>query len=158
MYSYRFKFDSELTAEIKRILKVSDPQFSDERINKMFDGIENMFQLKYRKFLSIFELNDQMKSTDFDNAIIEAFTKANEINKMFKLCLLWNRFDIAKNLLVDKNKADINFAENMLDALKKNRCEFVNLFLEENFSFRDFLNDQRLLNLYEEVLFMTLFI
>lgn len=92
-----------------------------------------------------------MKSTDFDNAIIEAFTKANEVNKMIKLCLIWNRFDIAKNLLIDKNKADINFDENMLDALKKNRCEFVNLFLEENFSIREFLNDQRLLNLYEEV-------
>jgi hypothetical protein len=96
-----------------------------------------------------------MKSTDFSNAIIEAFTKANEINKMFKLCLIWNRFDIAKNLLADKNKAEINFDENMLIALKKNRCEFVNLFLEENLSIRNFLNDQRLLNLYEEVLLKT---
>jgi len=70
---------------------------------------------------------------------------------MIKLCLIWNRFDIAKNLLIDKNKDQINFDENMLDALKKNRCEFVNLFLEEDFSIREFLNDQRLLNLYEEV-------
>ncbi len=116
-----------------------------------------MFQLKYRKFLSIFELSDNMKSTDLDNAIIEAFTKANEIDKMIKLCLIWNRFDIAKNLLIDKNKDQINFFGNMLDALKKNRCEFVNLFLEEDLSVRDFLNDQRLLNLYEEVFLEIMF-
>lgn len=46
--------------------------------------------------LTIFELDITKQASDLEEAILLAFAKANDTQKMTQLCLSWNRYDIAK--------------------------------------------------------------
>ena len=69
------------------------------------------------------------------------------------LALEWNRIDLAKDyILVEKNEAKLEqFDDLMFIAIRDNRFEFVELFLENGFSLQSFLTYRVLLKLYNEV-------
>jgi transient receptor potential cation channel subfamily M protein 5 len=72
---------------------------------------------------------------------------------MIRLCLEWNRVDIARKFIfTSQNKASILSLDSLMeDAIIKNRVQFVELFLENGYNLKSYLTYSKLLNLYNSI-------
>ena len=75
--------------------------FPGKNDQELLSQIEEIFSLKYRNLISIFELCSDKDANDFDEAVLKAFLKANEKANMANLCLSWNRVDIVRNFILN---------------------------------------------------------
>lgn len=93
-----FKLESKLRDKVLGMVK---HEFKDRDYNfdKIVDQIQEIFQFNNRKLISIFEFDLSKQESDLDEAILNAFSKANAIHQMAELCLSWNRVDIAKKTI-----------------------------------------------------------
>lgn len=77
--------------------------FKGKNDQEILKNIEEIFDPKYRRLISSFELNINKKPSDLDEAILRAFIKSNETTHMAELCLIWNRVDVARKLIFGQN-------------------------------------------------------
>jgi hypothetical protein len=83
-------------------------EFKDKDYNEIISHIEEIFDFNYRRFLSVFELDASKLDSDFDEAILKSFMKANDVTLMAELCLSWNRHDIARKFIfTDDYRGDV---------------------------------------------------
>jgi hypothetical protein len=102
---FRFRFDDALKSEVENKVKA---EFKDKNYSEILNNIEEIFDHKYRRFLSVFELDSSKLDTDFDEAILKSFMRANDVSLMAELCLSWNRHDIARKFIfTDDYKGDV---------------------------------------------------
>ena len=151
----------EFWNEIRKRLEIGYTQLKDreERAGKSLKVIESCLkvendEIKYLHLLNV--CRSRNGQTELDVAILEALLNAKKEIKFeskLKLALNWNRIDIARNYLFnDENREKICSLESfMTTALIENKHEFVELFLENEFSFRNYLTRRRLLFLYNNV-------
>ena len=81
-------------------------EFPGKNEQKLLSDIESIFDPKYRNLLSLFEPSSNKDADDLDEAVLKAFLQANESHKMAKLCLTWNRVDIARNFIFNDSFSD----------------------------------------------------
>lgn len=95
-------------------------EFPGKDDKMLLSQIESMFDLKYRNLLSLFEPSSTKDADDLDEAVLKAFLKANECHKMARLCLTWNRVDIARNFIFNDS-----FNGEVYRIIKKKRLRLV---------------------------------
>lgn len=146
------KFSVGLLAKIEQMIRT---QFPSKDNNKILEEIEEMFQPEYRHLLSVFDLNADKIAGDIDESILHGLFKAKKDNfqSMIRLCLVWNRVDMArKYIFTPQNKTSILSLDSLMeDAIVKNRVEFVELFLENGYNIKTYLTYGKLLNLYNKI-------
>ena len=130
----------------------------NSRIDAMISHIESLLDPKYDHLITICRpING---NAEIDVAILKAFLKSTKVTKeenkyeaQLMFALAWNRIDIARSFIfTDENKEKFDSLDScMYNALKLNRAEFVELFLEKDFSLTNFLTKRVLLKLYNDV-------
>ncbi|KAL3836664.1 hypothetical protein ACJMK2_022086 [Sinanodonta woodiana] len=107
------------------------------------------------ELIHIFEWDSGTGARDIDVAMLKALLKANKNHVMdqLRLALAWNRIDIAKSEIFtdDKRWTTGSLDDIMLSAIQLNRVNFVELFLDNGVSLKEFLTIKRLLLLYNNV-------
>jgi hypothetical protein len=126
-------------------------------IKKFFDYQKSLLiniedKLSSSQYYSLLTLNID---NEIESAILEVLIKIrNErfYEKQIKLALTWDRIDITKTFIFTNEKKDkIGSLNNlMFMAIKDNRIEFIQLFLDKGFKFDGFLTPRRLLMLYND--------
>lgn len=148
----KFKFSAALLDKIELMIKT---EFPSKDKDKILEEIEEIFQPEYRHLLSVFDLNADKNAGDIDESILNGLFKAKKDNfqSMIRLCLAWNRVDMArKYIFTSKNKTSILSLDSLMeDAIIKNRVEFVELFLENGYNIKNYLTYGKLLNLYNSI-------
>ncbi|XP_021362499.1 transient receptor potential cation channel subfamily M member 2-like isoform X2 [Mizuhopecten yessoensis] len=112
--------------------------------------------LEKRDLINVFKLSTSIGSQkDIDVPILHALLKANKGQDFhqLRLALAWNRIDIAKSEIFtdDKLWPSGSLDEIMLLAIDLNRVDFVEMFLDNGVSLKDFLTVKVLLQLYNSV-------
>lgn len=124
---------------------------------KILGDFEQIFHPRYRHLLSVFDLKAGNNANDIDEAVLKGLLKAKKshYHSMIRLCLAWNRVDIARNFIFTDDQRDniLSLDSHMENALINNRVEFVELFLEKGYNFRNYLTYGNLLRLYNNVRF-----
>lgn len=155
-----FKLDPVIMTELGIKAREEYPNQKQNVIDEIINNIEMTLNPIYSQYLTVCKTNNG--EGEIDVAILQALLKAksknvineNSIQSQLRLALKWNRIDIAKNfILTDENKDKMGSLDNlMFTAIKDNRFEFVDLFLENGFSLKPFLTFRVLLKLYNEVI------
>ncbi|KAL8563213.1 hypothetical protein ACOMHN_053960 [Nucella lapillus] len=148
--------DDKLRADIRQ--KVAE-LFDSDNLEQRASWVEQCVQNPH--LISVFELQSAEGGLDggVDVAILKALLKANQDQDMhqLKLALAWNRIDIAKSAIFCDDRPQPlsidaeSLYEMMMSAIKLNRVDFVELFLDNGVSLREFLTVRRLLRLYNEI-------
>lgn len=100
------EFNPKLRSEVSEMIQ---KEFPGKDHKKLLSQVESIFEAKYRHLISIFELDPNRNAEELDEAVLKAFLQANECHKMAKLCLSWNRVDIAKNhIFNDSFSGEVN--------------------------------------------------
>ena len=81
--------------------------FKGKDIDKIIQQIEEIFEEKYHKYLSVFDLDPSKLDSDLDEAILKSFKKAKDVEILADLCLSWNRPDIAKKFIFDDYRENV---------------------------------------------------
>ena len=153
-FLYSFSFEPELRGEIEKMI-VDD--FPNKDKDKILDDIENIFHPKHRHLLSVFNLNADKSANDIEQAILKGLlnAKKDRYMSMIRLCMIWNRVDIARQFIfTDENKTKIGCLNGLMnDAIIQNSVDFVELFLENGCDFKNYFTYGILLKLYNQVLF-----
>ena len=154
-----FKLDPVIMTELGIKAREEYPNQKQNVIDDIINNIELTLNPIYSQYLTVCKTNNG--EGEIDVAILQALLKAksknvineNSIQSQLRLALKWNRIDIAKNfILTDENKAKMGSLDNLMyTAIKDDRFEFVDLFLENGFSLKSFLTFRVLLKLYNEV-------
>jgi transient receptor potential cation channel subfamily M protein 6 len=157
----RFKLDPNLRAEITEKLPPQHKNKPEVR-EKILSNIEKALDPRYAHLLTV--CKPVNSNAEIDVAILLALLKAEKENTQRNekdtdpaiaqlwLALEWNRIDVAKKYIFnDELKDKINsLGDLMYKAIKDNKVEFVDLFLDNGFSMKGFLTDRVLLKLYNE--------
>ncbi|CAF0977505.1 unnamed protein product [Brachionus calyciflorus] len=124
-----FKFEEKFRNYIYE--KLND-EFSsrDKDIDQIVNQIEEIFEPSRRHLITIFELNPTKQDSDLDEAILNAFYKANSRPKLAELILYKDREVIHKHKL---NTGDLNnnleiFKELMSKKIVTDHINYINLF------------------------------
>lgn len=96
MFYRKLEFNPKLRSEVSEMIQ---KEFPGKDHKKLLSQVESIFETKFRHLISIFELDPNRNAEELDEAVLKAFLQANECHKMAKLCLSWNRVDIAKNYI-----------------------------------------------------------
>ena len=154
-----YKLDASILDDLALKAKEEYPSQKQSVIDDIIKNIELTLDPMYAQYLTICKTSNG--EGEIDVAILQALLKAkgkgvrNEksIQSQLRLALKWNRVDIAKDyILTAENKAIVGSLDNlMFSAIKDDRYEFVDLFLENGFSLKSFLTYRILLKLYNEV-------
>jgi hypothetical protein len=167
----------KIVHEMKKEKVTTHFEAKDDIIEPILDNIEEIFQTKYQHLLSFFKLKTDEIQNSVDVAILSSLlksltkksatpftdeqTREEQLNyrKQIRLCLKWNRYDLAKMYMFrDENKDKIGpIEEFMYYAIQNNRHQFVKLFLENGFVIKNFLTYRRLLKLYNDVILISNF-
>ena len=79
----------------------------------------------------------------------------SDIKCQLNLALAWNRCDVArKEIFKMESRTEwmkLDLSESMLDAISQDRVDFVQLFLDNGVSLKNFLTVERLHHLYKTV-------
>jgi hypothetical protein len=154
-----YKLDPAILADLALKAKEEYPGQKQNVIDDIIKNIELTLDPMYSQYLTVCKTSHG--EGEIDVAILQALLKAkgkgvrNEksIQSQLRLALKWNRVDIAKDyILTAENKAIVGSLDNLMySAIKDDRYEFVDLFLENGFSLKSFLTYRILLKLYNEV-------
>ncbi|KAK3605981.1 hypothetical protein CHS0354_019660 [Potamilus streckersoni] len=173
--SYAFKYAETVEVDAKDkqgiAIKITEKHLSpslEAEIHKQMKDIKfcpdqdidvNMQRIKdclaKSELIHIFEWDSGTGARDIDVAMLKALLKANKNHVMdqLKLALAWNRIDIAKSeIFTDDKRWTTGILDDiMLSAIQLNRVNFVELFLDNGVSLKEFLTIKRLLLLYNNV-------
>ncbi|KAJ7389833.1 Transient receptor putative cation channel sub M member 2 [Desmophyllum pertusum] len=143
-------FESKIRAKVADVF----PFLKDQDVSAHYKMIEQL--LEDEKMISIYRLDDETNiSQDIDLAILKALLKANSSSPLVQLnlALAWNRIDVAKSEIFtdDKHWTTEALSNPMLAALLDDKTGFVELFLQNGLSMREFLTPQILCQLYTQV-------
>ncbi|KAL9966190.1 hypothetical protein ACROYT_G024228 [Oculina patagonica] len=143
-------FESKIRAKVADVF----PFMKDTDVSEHYKMIEQV--LEDEKMISIYRLDDETNiSQDIDLAILKALLKANSSSPLVQLnlALAWNRIDVAKSEIFTEEKhwTTESLSNPMLAALLDDKTEFVELFLQNGLSMREFLTPQILCQLYTGV-------
>ena len=157
--SNSFELDPVILAELEIKAREAYPNLNQTVIDDIINNIEKALNPIHSQYLTVCKTNNG--EGEIDVAILQALLKANSkgtnnensIQSQLRLALEWNRVDVAKDyILTDENKTVMGSLDNlMFTAIKDNRFEFVELFLDNGFSLKSFLTYRALLKLYNEV-------
>ncbi len=169
------ELESKLITDEKEKQKLNEDKKkleSDKKLmNEIVDNVIKSLDPKHKHLLTLCRPVNGKAEIDVAilNALLKAESKKGETaenknniitnNKsdqktlaQLKLALKWNRIDIAKNYITDDLKDKINLlGDLMYIALEQNRVEFVDLFLDNGFSLKNFVTNRLLLKLFNEV-------
>ncbi|CAH8549224.1 unnamed protein product [Schistosoma haematobium] len=105
------------------------------------------FIVQDTKLITTFDMN---KSDDLDLAILFALIKtSSELDKQLRLALTWDRSDIAEAKIFRQGK-QVKPEPIMMEALLRNKTDFVRILLQNGVVMRQFLTFERLHRLYNE--------
>lgn len=144
-------FEGNVRAKVAEVFPFMKP----EDVSKHYQMIEQV--LEDEKMISIYRLDDETNtvSQEIDLAILKALLKANKSSQLMQLnlALAWNRIDVAKSeIFTDETHwTTESLRDPMLAALLDDKTEFVELFLRNGLSMREFLTPQILCQLYTGV-------
>ncbi|KAJ8036475.1 Transient receptor potential cation channel subfamily M member 3 [Holothuria leucospilota] len=139
-----------------------------EMLDKVFKGQDLDLHLtrikeciQYPNLINVYELDGQEGViNDIDSAILHALLKANKGNVIdqLQLALVWNRVDVAqREIFTDDNKWEKGDLDNSVRfAIEHNLPEFLDLFIENGVSMKDYLTDRELTVLYNKIKSSTL--
>jgi len=117
--------------------------------------MEQIFHPKHRHLITVFSLKADNNASDIDEAIIRALIKAKKSNfqSMTRMCLEWDRVDVARKFIFTEDNRQFNMSLNglMEYAIIKNRVAFVELFLETGYNIKNYLTYARPLHLYSQI-------
>lgn len=82
-----FKLEKSLRNDIKKRLS-NDLAKRNKNIDEIVDQIEKIFEPSKRRLITVFELDDTKKDSDLDEAILNAFYKANNVVKTDELSIM----------------------------------------------------------------------
>ncbi|KAK3101394.1 hypothetical protein FSP39_003210, partial [Pinctada imbricata] len=149
-------FEPSVEATIKEMIEAN---FTKKNSTTQCEMVKEC--LKDRDLVTVFNLKEMSEgggsrtSTDVDKAVLKALLKANkdQIFDQLKLALAWNRIDIAKSEIFTDDRVVVpaQLCEIMQSAVLLNRVDFVELFLDNGVSIKDFLTKKRLLYLYNNI-------
>ena len=76
-------------------------EFPGKDTKEIMSDIEKIFNPVHSHLLSSFKLNAEKNVSDIDEAILKGLLKAKKegYESTIKLCLTWNRVDIARNYI-----------------------------------------------------------
>ncbi|XP_070175133.1 transient receptor potential cation channel subfamily M member-like 2 [Littorina saxatilis] len=146
------EIDENLKAEIKTMVEQT---FGAKDVVQNANFVEKCVTKPH--LISVFELEGVAGSitTGVDMAILKALLKANkdQVMDQLRLALAWNRIDIAKSEIFTDDRPWPTGAldDMMMSAVQLNRVDFVDLFLDNGVSLKDFLTVRRLLKFYNEI-------
>ncbi|KAL9974194.1 hypothetical protein ACROYT_G011206 [Oculina patagonica] len=143
-------FESKIRAKVADVFSFE----KDKDVSKHYKMIEQV--LEDEKMISIYRLDDETNiPQDIDLAILKALLKANSSSRLVQLnlALAWNRIDVAKSEIFTEEKhwTTEALSNPMLAALLDDKTGFVELFLQNGLSMREFLTPQILCQLYDRV-------
>ncbi len=148
----RFHFAPDLRAEVSRQIT---SEFRGKDKEKILLDMEQIFHPKHRHLITVFSLKADNNASDIDEAIIRALIKAKKSNfhSMTRMCLEWNRVDVARKFIFNEDNRHFNMSLNglMEYAIIRNRVAFVELFLETGYNIKNYLTYARLLHLYSQI-------
>jgi len=135
----------------------SETNFVQKEALKLLKSILNDNKSKY--LIHVFRLETSQEN-DIELAILSAFLEGSK-NEFYyeylKLAIKWNRIDLIKQILFNKNnRGEIIFKTYQLEslmeiALIQNKYEIVELFLENGLNLKTFLNTKRLYYFYNSI-------
>ena len=142
----------QLLAAIQRTFNVHQSQ-ADKLLSELLQCV------KKKNLITIFRPSDSTATSDIigdghelDHAILSALFRARHLSAAEQLCLslAWNRVDIARSeiFVYGQEWADGALEEAMMEALVKNRVDFVKFLLENGVQMAKFLTIPRLEELY----------
>ncbi|KAH9505775.1 Transient receptor putative cation channel sub M member 2 [Bulinus truncatus] len=135
---------------VTKIREMINSAFGDSDLEKRVEWVKDC--CTNRDLLSVFELDSKNSAKDVDLAILKALFKANKNQELdqLKLALAWNRIDVAKSeIFTDERSWPTGMLDDaMMSAIKLNRVDFVELFLDNGVSLKNFLTIKRLIMLY----------
>jgi transient receptor potential cation channel subfamily M protein 3 len=142
----------QLLAAIQRTFHVHQSQ-ADKLLAELLQCV------KKKNLITIFRPSDNTATSDvigdgheLDHSILSALFRARHLSAAEQLCLAlaWNRVDIARSeiFVYGQEWAEGALEEAMMEALVKNRVDFVKLLLETGVQMARFLTIVRLEELY----------
>ncbi len=124
-------------------------------LNKAKENLEFIIKNQSKKYLHIFQLDDEMNLNNFEQAILRAFldSQTKESYSNLKLLLQWNRIDIARSDIFNGEEILNTYQLNEIleMALIENRPLFVELLLQHGLDLNSFLTKDRLYYLYNSL-------
>ncbi|XP_071824925.1 transient receptor potential cation channel subfamily M member-like 2 isoform X3 [Apostichopus japonicus] len=124
-------------------------------LNRIYECIQNPH------LVNVYELDAKQEvGSDIDSAILHALLKANKgkVIDNLQLALVWNRVDVAQREIFtddrDWKKGDLH--NSVRYAIEHNLTSFLDLFMENGLSMKDYLTDAELTVLYNKVKSTTL--
>nr|KAI8744050.1 transient receptor potential cation channel subfamily M member 2-like [Biomphalaria glabrata] len=162
-----YAYQNTKEEEVKQEESGKNPD-AEEKIKEMIKSSFGVAELEIEKcfiwvkeccarkdLLSVFELDSKNSAKDVDLAILKALLKANKNQAIdqLKLALAWNRIDVAKSEIFtdDRTWPTGMLDEIMMSAIKLSRVDFVELFLDNGLSLKNFLTKERLTALYNTI-------
>ncbi|XP_033724836.1 transient receptor potential cation channel subfamily M member-like 2 isoform X2 [Pecten maximus] len=147
----RTVFDDALSAEVQEMVQEA---YGTKNLVNNCGVVKDC--LEKRDLINVFKLGTSIGSQkDIDVPILHALLKANKGQDFhqLRLALAWNRIDIAKSEIFtdDKLWPSGSLDEIMLLAINLNRVDFVEMFLDNGVSLKEFLTVKVLLQLYNSV-------
>ncbi|XP_069120927.1 transient receptor potential cation channel subfamily M member-like 2 isoform X1 [Argopecten irradians] len=144
-------FDDSLSAHVQEMVQEA---YGDKNLVNNCGVVKDC--LEKRDLINVFKLGTSIGSQkDIDVPILHALLKANKGQDFhqLRLALAWNRIDIAKSEIFtdDKLWPSGSLDEIMLLAINLNRVAFVEMFLDNGVSLKEFLTVKVLLQLYNSV-------
>lgn len=170
--SFRKQVREQIVFEMRKNTVITSFEAKDDVIEPIICNIEKIFQPAYLHLLSYFVLKPHDPANTVDMAILNGLLKSskkkeqtgehiinlideqNRYKAQLKLCMTWNRYDMAEKFIFNEENRDKVFGfldEFFYDSILNDRVEFVQLFLENGFVVKNFLTYRRLLKLYNDV-------
>jgi transient receptor potential cation channel subfamily M protein 8 len=144
------------TEDLKKEIEESHPNQKKDIVDLVIKFIFEILKPENRKYLTVCKpINDK---AEIDVAILNARIELNQSKQdktmqPIDMALNWNRIDIARsNNLLESVKDDNNKLNDLMyQAILNDRVEFVKMFIENNFPFKNFASWKILLRLYKNV-------
>uniref|UniRef100_W5MUC8 Transient receptor potential cation channel, subfamily M, member 2 n=1 Tax=Lepisosteus oculatus TaxID=7918 RepID=W5MUC8_LEPOC len=151
---------SLIKKQLKRFFSKEYDTFSELKIIEWTKKIQDIIRMQ--QLLTVFRIDEEGRS-DVDVAILKALLKASKASdslghgnweRQLELAVAWNRVDIAESEIFteDRQWKSSDLHQATLSALIGNRTDFVKLLLENGVSLKEFLTEDILLELYNNLL------